>query len=695
MPNISVCIPTYNRKNLLKETLDSVFAQTYKDFEVVIVDDGSTDGTQEMLDKSGYNVRYYWQENRGDAAARNKLIELANGKFISFLDSDDLLYPDALEILASALPPNRDDVIIYGPYTAIDEFGDLLHRKKKKLYSGRITKNLFNNILIHSCGSLFPKKILQDAGGFNTLFPVCSDYDLWLRLSLKYDFIAVDKPVFKRRRHSGNISKFSFVNRNIEYKILEKFYFEEGGKDLIPYSIAMKRLSREQYRAARSAVRESRRQTAINYLKASLKKDFHLKGLLWLIMAYSKCHPALLVKDYSDEKTEKQPFASKAKSVQDLTIAVDFEPVFVNRYSGFYTFGTGLLQGFAEIEETPRLILFYSRKYIASAQKLLEIELKNTSEQSVLAVKRRWLEKFWNIFNFPKLEYLSGQFDLYHCFHHLMPPTNNKPRLMTVHDLRRYKLQEIYTKSKLAPFENAVKKADHFLAVSQSTKDDLCSVFKIDPGKVDVITLATNIQPFEYSKEQKNEFKKELSEKIGQKIDNYFVAMSSPDTRKNIKRTVEAFEIARKSISPGYKLIIIGQLPKREDDFTGKIKSGFYPDVVWTGAINDLKPWMGCAKGLIFASLYEGFGIPILEGFSCSTPVITSNISSMPEVAGDAAVYVDPYSIESISEAIVKVANDENLQNRLVEAGRKRIQQFTWKRTAEQIIEVYKKLVGF
>jgi glycosyltransferase involved in cell wall biosynthesis len=183
-PNVSVCIPTYNREHLLKETLDSVFAQTYKNFEVVIVDDGSTDGTKEMLEKNGYNVRYHWQANSGDAAARNKLIELANGKYISFLDSDDLLYPDALEKMVDAIPQNAENVIVYGPYVAIDEHGNILHRRKKNLYSGRITENLFENILIHSCGSLFPKKVLVEARGFNTSLPVCSDYDLWLRLSL-------------------------------------------------------------------------------------------------------------------------------------------------------------------------------------------------------------------------------------------------------------------------------------------------------------------------------------------------------------------------------------------------------------------------------------------------------------------------------------------------------------------------------
>ncbi|MBU2597252.1 MAG: glycosyltransferase, partial [Planctomycetes bacterium] len=293
MPNISVCIPTYNREHFLKETLDSVFAQTYRDFEVVIVDDGSTDSTKQMFEKNGYNVRYYWQENTGDANARNKLIELASGKYISFLDSDDLLYPDALEKMAEVMPQGSEDVVVYGPYVAIDKYGNILRRGKKKLFNGRITRHLFENILIHSCGSLFPKKVLVQAEGFDNSLPVCSDYDLWLRLSLDYDFISIDKPVFKRRRHSGNISRICFANSNIEFRVLENFYYNGGGRRVIPYKVAMARLSKEQYRAARNAIRESMRTTACDFLTKSLKRHFHLKTLLWFFIAQNRLHPAL------------------------------------------------------------------------------------------------------------------------------------------------------------------------------------------------------------------------------------------------------------------------------------------------------------------------------------------------------------------------------------------------------------------
>ena len=125
-----------------------------------------------------------------------------------------------------------------------------------------------------------------------------------------------------------------------------------------------------------------------------------------------------------------------------------------------------------------------------------------------------------------------------------------------------------------------------------------------------------------------------------------------------------------------------------------KLKANFYRDVFWAGVVDDLRPWLGCSKAMIFASLYEGFGIPILEAFACGTAVVTSNCSSMPEVAGDAALYVDPLSTESIAQAIIKVSNDEQLRQNLVTAGRERNKQFTWQRTAEEVVKIYGKLAG-
>lgn len=290
MPLVSICIPTYNRKDYLTETLGSVFAQTYKDYEIVIVDDGSTDGTEQMVKEAGWPVRYYWQGNAGDAAARNKLVEFASGEYIAFIDSDDLLMPDALERMIGAANKENEPVVVYGPYLRIDQNGSVIGKSKRKLHSGFITEHLFQDILIHSCGCLLPRQAIQDAGGFDQSLAVCSDYDLWLRLSLKYRFIALPEPTFKRRRHSGNISARSFANRQTELNVLENFYYNSGGKDVIGRRAAMKRLSQEGYRAARLALREGFEETAKQLLDESLRRYPNIKTLSMQAVVMLKEH---------------------------------------------------------------------------------------------------------------------------------------------------------------------------------------------------------------------------------------------------------------------------------------------------------------------------------------------------------------------------------------------------------------------
>ena len=290
MPKVSICIPTYNRKDYLKKTLESVFAQTYRDYEVVIVDDGSTDGTDQMIEESNYPIRYFWQKNQGEPSARNKLLELAESKYITFIDSDDLLLPCALEELMNLVEYNGSDVVAYSSYIGIDEKGTEVKRKPHKLPSGHIAADLFEYIYVHSCGTICRKNLLEEAGGFDVSLPVCSPYALWLKLSLKYDFIPAARSTFKRRRHSGNLSAYSFANRKIELNVLEHAYqngFSKNIKEVITPARALKRLAQEGYRAARCAIRERQQETACKLLKQSYQRHPNFKTLLW--WAIAKC----------------------------------------------------------------------------------------------------------------------------------------------------------------------------------------------------------------------------------------------------------------------------------------------------------------------------------------------------------------------------------------------------------------------
>jgi glycosyltransferase involved in cell wall biosynthesis/GT2 family glycosyltransferase len=676
IPKVSICIPTYNRETFLNKTIESIIAQTYKDYEIVIVDDGSTDGTADMIKREGYPVRYFWQENSGDAAARNKLIEVARGQYISFLDSDDLLPPDAIEKMVNAFSDGEEDVIVYGPYIAIDRFGDETPRKKKKLYSGYITKNLFENILVHSCGSMFPTKLLRKVNGFDTSLRVCSDYDLWLRLSLQCRFVAVLSPLFKRRRHMGNLSRPSFANRITEYQVLENFYYNRGGQERVPFLCAMKRLGKEGYRAGRAAIREGLKDKSCSLLKQAFLRCPSIKTLFWWMVALMMADGKPITKRVSSNK---------------LCVAFDLNPALVSKYSGFYAVGKGLLEGFEQLEEKPEYSLFYSRRYSDEAN-TIKSGLGDWAKLKPTLVKMRWLEDIWSVSEFPKLEFYVKDFDIYHSLHHMMPPTKGKVRVMTIHDLRRYVLPDLYIKSKLGPFELAVSRADHFMAVSGSTKNDLCNIFGVPRERVDVVHLAASYVFGPIDAPEKIFAKKKLSDKYGICLDNYFIVFSSPDRRKNIGRIINAFMMSKEKMRENLKLVVVGNLPKDDKIFEDLVADDISDSVLITGPMDEIKDIFSCADGLVFASLYEGFGIPILEAFGCGVPVITSNRSSMPEVAGDAALLVDPYDINAIAEAMIDLSNNDALRKELTERGYSRGKKFTWKKSAEKTLQVYKKL---
>lgn len=286
---VSICIPTYNRKDYLKETLDSILAQTYTDYEVIILDDGSTDGTGEMIRNTGYNVRYYWVDHVGQYPARNKLIELARGDYITFIDSDDLLFPDTVQRLMDIIDCYGPNVFAYGSYIGIDESTDELKRKERKLPSGDIITELFEFIHVHTCGTMCAKRFYEEAGGFDTSLRRCSAYKLLLQLSLQYRFIPVEGPTYKRRRHRGNVGDQLFENRKIELDVLEDFYYNGGGKEVILQSRAMKRLSKEGYRAGKCAIKEGKYEIARALLQKSFRRYPNIKSLILLARTVLKC----------------------------------------------------------------------------------------------------------------------------------------------------------------------------------------------------------------------------------------------------------------------------------------------------------------------------------------------------------------------------------------------------------------------
>jgi glycosyltransferase involved in cell wall biosynthesis len=210
MEAVTIIIPTYNRAALLPKAIDSVLSQSYDNFELIVVDDGSDDNTAEIL--SDYsNIIYLFQENRGPAAARNRGIRAARHDLIAFLDSDDWFAADKLEIQTRAMKENPGFLISH-----TDEIwyrqGKLLNQKKKhRKYGGDIFARCLPLCAVSMSTVMVRKEMFARIGMFGESYPCCEDYEFWLRASIRHKFLKIDQPL--TLKDGGRPDEVSFQYR--------------------------------------------------------------------------------------------------------------------------------------------------------------------------------------------------------------------------------------------------------------------------------------------------------------------------------------------------------------------------------------------------------------------------------------------------------------------------------------------------
>lgn len=220
---ISVIIPTFNRKHTLQRAIDSVLAQTIKPYEIIIVDDGSKDGTKEWLLQNYPSVQYIHQPNNGVSSARNKGIQISQGSWIALLDSDDEWMPEKLEYQSRFLEMNRDSSFCHTNEIWIRNGVRVNQMKKHKKYGGDIFKHCLDICRISPSSSIIKKDVFEEVGAFDESLTVCEDYDLWLRVTAKFNILFLDEPLIKK--YGGHLDQLSRVPEGIEqYRIrsLEK-----------------------------------------------------------------------------------------------------------------------------------------------------------------------------------------------------------------------------------------------------------------------------------------------------------------------------------------------------------------------------------------------------------------------------------------------------------------------------------------
>ena len=228
MPKVSIIIPTYNRLPMLKEAVNSVLAQQFEDMELIVVDDGSTDGTAEEMKQYGGRVKLIQQsQNRGVSGARNKGILHARGKYVAFLDSDDLWVKGKLKIQVSFLDENPHYPICYTDEIWIRKGKRVNPMLKHSKYSGWIFEKCLPLCIISPSSVVMKRTLFPRVGLFDEALPVCEDYDFWLRISARFPIFFINrKLIIKRGGHPDQLSQKSWGNDRCRVIALEKLLSE-------------------------------------------------------------------------------------------------------------------------------------------------------------------------------------------------------------------------------------------------------------------------------------------------------------------------------------------------------------------------------------------------------------------------------------------------------------------------------------
>ncbi len=275
--------------------------------------------------------------------------------------------------------------------------------------------------------------------------------------------------------------------------------------------------------------------------------------------------------------------------------------------------------------------------------------------------------------------------------------TTNIPQLLVVHDVAflHYPKQipahhllyyKFFTKSFL-------QKATRIATVSEFSKNDIIKKYPAVSHKIDLVYSAAKDFFIPLNTSFRHQIKIQYAEG-----NEYFLFVGGIHPRKNLMNVLKAFSLFKKWQRSNMKLLVAGRLAWQYSDIIEKLKTYKHKtDVILLGYVEEeeLAKIMASAYGLVFASLFEGFGVPIIEAMQCGIPVITSSVSSMPEIAGDAALYADPLDYDAIAQKMMLLYKDEKLRNELVEKGFEQCKKFNWDITAQlmwdSIIAITKK----
>jgi len=284
----------------------------------------------------------------------------------------------------------------------------------------------------------------------------------------------------------------------------------------------------------------------------------------------------------------------------------------------------------------------------------------------------------------PALDWATHGADVFHATVLARNPPRRCRLTATIHDMTAWTMPELHPASNKraeAGFADLARRADRLIAVSQCTKDDAVRVLQLDPEKITVIHSGVADAFFDPPAG-------DVRERYGLRKP-YVLYIGTIEPRKNLDTLVDAYEALPADVRESHDLVIAGPMGWASDATQAKVsrarRLGYIPEA-------DLVPLTAAATVFAYPSLYEGFGFPVVQAMAAGVPVITSNVSSLPEVAGDAAVLIDPRSVAELREALLRVLTSETLRKDLTQRGRRQAANFRWTTCATRSLAFFRAL---
>lgn len=365
-----------------------------------------------------------------------------------------------------------------------------------------------------------------------------------------------------------------------------------------------------------------------------------------------------------------------------LRVALDASFLALNQASGLRTYTLNLLQALVGTGALRELRCFYLYWRSRAPRPVLP-----GTRERVCRCPRRLLEKSWDLWSWPPVDCLAGRMDVFHSVHARVPPQRRGGSVLTVHDLREYRLPHLFPYLQAArPARSAMaRRAHRVVVISQSTRRDAIELMGLDPARVRVVPNGLDPRFLDpCSTEALARFREQRG-----LARPYVLFLSSGDPRKGMGEACAAFRLAASRGLAGFDFVVAGAMPPGAMALLATAGEAERVRVMGVVGDTEIRLLLAGARSLLFASHYEGFGLPLLEAFACGTPVVACRNSSIPEVAGDAAILAPTGDAEALAAGLLRVEEDDELRRGMREKGLRRCRDFTWERAAELMIEVY------